>query len=64
MGTKELKIICFANNAVIISEDKDNLQRLPHKFEAVAKELNMVIFVQKVSDNIKRTNKMHASDLQ
>ena len=33
MGNAEIKIMCYADNAVIVPEDKDNLQRLLYKFE-------------------------------
>lgn len=47
MGKKEFKIICYADDAVIISEDEDNLQRLLYRFETAANKLNMTISVQK-----------------
>jgi len=33
MGDKEIKILCYAHAAVIISEDKDNLQILTKYLE-------------------------------
>lgn len=44
---KEFKIICYADDALIISKDEDNLQNLHYRFERVANKLNMVIYVQK-----------------
>lgn len=32
MGKGEIKIVCYANNAVIVSEVKNNLQKLSNKF--------------------------------
>lgn len=36
MGEQEIKILCYADDAVIISEDEDNLQRLLFQFETAA----------------------------
>lgn len=40
IGNKEIKIICYADDAMIISEDEDNLQRLLHQFELIAGKYN------------------------
>jgi len=45
MGDKQVKIVCYANDAVIISEAEDNLQRLPHRFGLMAEEYNMSLSV-------------------
>lgn len=45
MGEQEIKILCYADDAVIISEDEDNLQRMLFMFETTAKEFNMIISV-------------------
>jgi len=47
MGNKGVKIVCYADDAVIISEDGDNLQRLLYRFELAAEKYNMSIFVRK-----------------
>ncbi|XP_056641765.1 uncharacterized protein LOC130448413 [Diorhabda sublineata] len=47
MGKHEFKIVCYADDAVVISEDEDNLQKLLHRFETVAGEFNMIISKQK-----------------
>lgn len=47
MGDKDIRIVCYADDAVIISEDEDNLQRLLYKFEQIAATFNMQISVQK-----------------
>jgi len=47
LGNTELKMVCYADDAVVISEDKDNLQRLLHQFELTAKRYNMSISVPK-----------------
>jgi len=43
---KEMKIVCYADDAIIISEDENNLQRSLHKF--VLKKYNMSIYLQKI----------------
>ncbi|XP_057657794.1 uncharacterized protein LOC130894813 [Diorhabda carinulata] len=47
MGNREIKILCYADDAILIAESEDNLQRLIHKFNIVSKKLNMVITYQK-----------------
>lgn len=47
LGNKEIKIVCYADDAVIISEDEDNLQRLLYRFEKAAARFNMVISSEK-----------------
>lgn len=47
LGGKEIKIICYADDAVLISEDEDNLQRMLFKFENIASKYNMEISVAK-----------------
>ncbi|XP_044760217.1 uncharacterized protein LOC123317675 [Coccinella septempunctata] len=43
MGNKEIKIVCYADDAVIISEDEDNLQRLLYKFQQIAEAFNISV---------------------
>ncbi|XP_057653539.1 uncharacterized protein LOC130892274 [Diorhabda carinulata] len=47
MGKHEFKIVCYADDAVVISEDEDILQKLLHRFETVAGKFNMIISKQK-----------------
>lgn len=47
MGTKNISIICYADDAVIVAESEDNLQKLLHTFNQTAKQLNMVISTSK-----------------
>lgn len=47
LGDKEIKIIRYADDAVIVSEDEDNLRRLLYKFQKTAEEFNMQISVKK-----------------
>ncbi|XP_043494653.1 uncharacterized protein LOC122519338 [Polistes fuscatus] len=47
MGDKELKITCYADDAVLIAENEDDLQRLLHEFNTIAQSLGMVISTSK-----------------
>ena len=45
MGNTEIKIMCYADDAVIVSEDEDNLQRLLYKFEQTTNKYKMEISI-------------------
>lgn len=47
LTTGEIKIICYADDAVIMAESEDDLQRLLFKFHTKAKKLNMEISTPK-----------------
>ena len=47
MRDKEIKAICYANDVVLISESKDEVQRLLYKFEQTASAFNMLISTSK-----------------
>ena len=47
MGDKEIKVICYAEDVVLISESEDHLQRLLYKFEKTASAFNMLISTSK-----------------
>ncbi|KAI4501058.1 hypothetical protein M0802_003861 [Mischocyttarus mexicanus] len=40
MGDREIKLIAFVDDAVLIAEDEDNLQRLLYTFETTARKFN------------------------
>lgn len=42
-----MSVLCYADDAVIISENEDELQRLLHRFYLTAKQYNMEISTQK-----------------
>jgi hypothetical protein len=46
MRNEEVKMLCHADDAVIMMQDEDNLQRLLHRFESMAEEYNMSISVR------------------
>lgn len=47
MGNHNITILCYADDAVLIAENEDDLQRLLHKFNSIAKTFNMAISVPK-----------------
>ena len=49
MGNKEAKISCYADDAVLVVESEDDLQRLLYQFNKTTKKFNMVISAAKKS---------------
>lgn len=47
MGNRNITILCYADDAVLVAENEDDLQRLLYRFNCVAKSLNMVISASK-----------------
>ena len=47
MGNKEVRILCYADDVVLVAESEDDLQRLLHQFNKTAKKFNMVISTAK-----------------
>ncbi|XP_044767088.1 uncharacterized protein LOC123322993 [Coccinella septempunctata] len=47
MGQQEISILCYADDAVLIAESEDDLQRLLHQFTRIAASFNMKISVAK-----------------
>ena len=45
---KYIKIICYADDTILIAQDEDNLQRLTHKFNAVIMRFNITAVAQKI----------------
>lgn len=43
MEDEEVKMLCYADDTVLIAENEDDLQRLLHSFNRIAKSLNMII---------------------
>lgn len=43
MGEQEINLLCYADDAVLIAESEDDLQRLLHQLTTVAKTLKMKI---------------------
>lgn len=43
MGDKEINIICYADDAALVAESEDDLQRLLHQLNRTAKSFNMII---------------------
>lgn len=57
MDKQGIKIVCYADDAVIISEDEDDLQTL-YKFETTAKKFDMIISIQKTESKERRRCKL------
>lgn len=47
IGNQQIKIVCYADDAVLISENEDGLQRLLHSFQLSARKWNMIVSVPK-----------------
>lgn len=47
MGNQQIKILCYADDAVLVAESEDALQRQLHQFNITAKKFNMTISSQK-----------------
>lgn len=47
MGNKEIQILCYADDTILIAENEDDLQRLMHQFNITAKKFNMKISAEK-----------------
>ena len=45
MGDREIKILCYADDVVLIAESEDELQRLLHQFNTTTKKFKMNISV-------------------
>lgn len=43
MGEKTGKILCYANNAILMAQSEDELQRLLYRFTRASNELSMEI---------------------
>lgn len=59
MGEKEIKIICYADDAIITTENEDDLQRLIKEFEDTAFIYNMVISTEKTKSIVISTELRH-----
>ncbi|CAG9837276.1 unnamed protein product [Diabrotica balteata] len=47
MGEKQLKIIRYVDDAILLSQSKDDLQRIRHQFHITSRKFNMLIFPKK-----------------
>ena len=47
LGEKDINIVCYADDAVLITESEDDLQRLLHQFGKIAEKFNMQVSVEK-----------------
>lgn len=51
MGNRSLRILCYADDAVLVAENEDDLQRLLNKFKTAAERFNMLISRKKNPSN-------------
>ena len=56
MGNKEIKILCYVDDAVLVAESKYDLQSLSHQFNKTAKKFNKY----KIYDYLQDIDKMQA----
>jgi len=52
MGQKTGKIICYADDAILMAQNEDELQRLLYGFTGASQELNMEISVEKTKSMV------------
>lgn len=52
MGRKHMKILCYADDAILTADNEDDLQRLLYRFQTTAKKLNMQISVEKTESMV------------
>ena len=52
MSTNEIKIICYADDAILIADSEDNLQRLLYQFTTTAKTYNMLVSTEKTKSKV------------
>lgn len=48
MGDRSLRILCYADDAVLVAENEDDLQRLLNMFKTTAERFNMLISRKKI----------------
>ena len=52
MGNNKINIICYADDAILIADNEDNLQRLLHKMVTTAKTYNMTVSTTKTKSMV------------
>ncbi|GJQ72505.1 hypothetical protein Trydic_g3576 [Trypoxylus dichotomus] len=52
MGQEPTKILCFADDAILMADNEDDLERLLYRFQTKAKSLNMQISVEKTESMV------------
>lgn len=52
MGNRYIKILCYADDAILIAEDEDGLQRLLYRFTTTAQDFNMIISTKKTQSMV------------
>lgn len=49
MGDRDLNILCYSDDAVLLAESEDDLQRLLHRLTCTVKSFNMTVSVSKTN---------------
>ena len=52
IGYRLFKILCYADDAVIMSENEDDLQRMPFKFQNTAQIYNKITNTDKTKSMV------------
>lgn len=47
MGHKTLNIVCYADNAILMAKNENDLQWLLYRFQIIAEKLNMMTSAKK-----------------
>ncbi|XP_044749778.1 uncharacterized protein LOC123310376 [Coccinella septempunctata] len=52
MNNRRLRVLCYADDALLVAENEDDLQRLLHRFNLTAQKLNMEISCEKTQSMV------------
>lgn len=52
MGNRSVNVICYADDAVLVADSEDELQRILHVFNLTAKEYNMKVSAKKTKSMV------------
>lgn len=52
MGLRSIKILCYADDVILIADNEDDLQRLLYRFQTTAEKLNMQISLEKTESMV------------
>ncbi|XP_044764617.1 uncharacterized protein LOC123321211 [Coccinella septempunctata] len=52
MGLRSIKILCYADDVILMADNEDDLQRLLYRFQTTAEKLNMQISLEKTESMV------------
>lgn len=61
MDDQKIQFIYYTDDAIIVTENEDDFQRLPHVFKIIAKKFNRLISVEKTMEEDGETIKQKSS---